>query len=641
MRSFAVGAVLLLALFSTGNGEEVSVADILEARTHAVREQYLFLPKRVVSVPVDKPPLVDGRLDDPCWRLAGVCGPLGLLTAEGAQPASEQTEVRVCHAGGILYVGFRCLESAMAERRHPEDKEGAAADEKAPIDSLQLYFSPGNDHTRYYRLVIDTLGGTRLFVGHALRGEFPSDRMTNEQELFRGPSFACEVAEEEAAWTGEVAIPASALDLEGDLAGQVWGFDVVRVRTPAPAEVSAWSFEAGRTDVFPAEFGELFFGERPVRVTGVDLGRPHWGDNIATVTASNRGPEARKVRVLAEVFLPVEEVVSDRYEEVVTLGGGETRKLAVPYRLSWRGRWPVYAEYCQRLSLRLEDAGSRESKGPRPRRAGGRPPQRSQTELFWRTSYPIAFDEGVKPSERYGEGRDAPDPSPRDPEFVAKKRAYIIGRIPRFRRLGRQEGAESDFVLAADDGSVRFDLMEAGAMQRMADWLFGLFDTDMDRMLGAIYFVHQRPVTCHSGFLSGMGPMTSLSVLRRGGGLCDSRAQVLASILSLMKCEATGEPYRTHCLGLKGHVVCAVAAVPEPKGPQDHWVLDPDVGVFYFSWDNGRFATLGELRGDRGLSYRMNFNNVRHGREFYFRTESQFTYDPDESAVWPAGAPAR
>ena len=638
MRPFAAGMVLLLALLSSGKGEEVSVEDILEARQRAVPERYAFLPKQVVSVAVEQPPLLDGRLDDACWRVAGICGPLGVLASEGAAPATgqpqalgdaagqqetlpgQQTEVRVCHAEGVLYVGFRCLESAMAQRRQPEEKEGEPAEAQKPIDSLQLYFSPANDHTRYYRLVIDTSGGTRLFAGYALRGEFPRDRVTNEQELFRGPSFACEVAEEEAAWTGEVAIPASALDLEGNLTGQVWGFDVVRMRTPEPAETSAWSFEPGRTDVFPAEFGELFFGQRPVEVTGVDLGQPHWGENAARVTVTNRLAGSSKVRVLAQVFLPVEEVVCDRYEEVVALRGGETRPLAVPYRLSWRGRWPVYAEYCQRLSLRLENAESR--------------------DLFYLTSYPVAFDEGVKPSERYGEGRDALDPAPGDPEFVARKRAFIIGRIPRFRRLGRREGATSDFVLAADDGSIRFDLMEEGAMQRIADWLFGLFDTDTDRMLGAIYFVHQRSVTCHSGFLSRMGPMTSLSVLRRGGGLCDSRAQVLASILSLMKCEATGERYRTHCLGLKGHVVCAVEAVAEPKGPADHWVLDPDVGVFYFTWDNSRFATLGELRQDRGLCYRMNFNNVRHGREFYFRTEHQFTYDPEQKAVWPPEAPA-
>jgi hypothetical protein len=616
----------------------MSVEDILKARQWAGPKQYLLLPRQVTSVLAEKPPVVDGRLDDACWQSAGACGPLGLLTARGALAAAtrppeqggttgkeaelpgQQTEVRVCHAGGVLYVSFRCLESAMGERRRPEEKEGAAADEKGPIDSLELYFSPRNDHTRYYRLVIDTQGGTRLFVGSALRGEFPRDRMTNEQELFRGPSFACEVAEEEAAWTGEVAIPASALDLEGDLAGEVWGFDVVRVRTPEPGEVSAWSFEPGRTDVFPVEFGELFFGDREVGVTAVDLGEPHWGENVARLAVSNRSVGARKVRVLGQVFLPVEEVVYDRYEGVVLLAGGETRQLTVPYRLSWRGRWPVYAEYCQRLSLRLEDA---ESKEP-----------------FHRSSYPVSFEVGVKPSERCGEGRDAPKPALRDPEFVAKKRAYIIGRLPRFRRLGRAEGAESDFVLAAEDGSVRFDLMQEGVMLRIADWLFGRFDSDVDRMLGATYFVHQRSVTCHSGFLSGMGPMTSLSVLRRGGGLCDSRAQVLGSILSLMKCEAMGKPYHTHCLGLKGHVVSAVEAVAEPKGPEDHWVLDPDVGVFYFTWDNSRFVTLGELRRERGLSYRMNFNNVRHGHEFYFQTETQFTYDPEQKVVWPAEAPA-
>jgi len=171
-------------------------------------------------------------------------------------------------------------------------------------------------------------------------------------------------------------------------------------------------------------------------------------------------------------------------------------------------------------------------------------------------------------------------------------------------------------------------------------WQHPAFDNDIDRMLGATFFVHQRPVTCHSGFLSHMGPMGPLSVVRRGGGLCDSRARTVAGILSQMTRQETGEPYRCQHLGLKGHVVCAVEAIPEPEGPADHWVLDPDVGVFYFTRDNTRLATLGELRRDRWLSYRMNFNNVRHSHELYFNTDHQFTYDWKHEPVWPPEAPA-
>ncbi len=611
-------AVLVFSLVAFVEGDGVSVEDVLRAQQSAVQEYYVFSPRQATSVAVAEPPVVDGQLDDACWRgLEPVTD--FVLTESGGSP-SQKTEVFLCHSGGVLYAGFRCYEAVMEERPDPTTPDYEPGDWEQRTDTLELYFSVANNHTDYFRLVIGIDGKTKLFTGAGLRGEFPEDRMGKEYELFRGPSVACEVVDEEEAWTGEVAIPVSAFHLRGDLAGQVWGFDVVRVRVPAPAEVSAWCCDPGRPKVLPIEFGDLLFGERSIAVTKIDLGKPYWGENSARVTLVNRLHSERKLRLLSEIYMPVDEVVYDRYEGVTVLAGGRTEEVDLPYELSWRGKWPVYPEYCQRLSLRVEDAGTGES--------------------LYAASYPVAFDVGVKPSERYGQTPEAPNPAPDDPDFLTRKRDFIIGRIPEFRRLGTADGAESDFVLAALDGSVRFHLMEEGVLREMADWLTGLFDNDIDRMLGATFFVHQRPVTCHSGFLSRMGPMGPLSVVRRGGGLCDSRARSLAGILSQMTRQETGEPYRCQHLGLKGHVVCAVEAMPEPEGPADHWVLDPDVGVFYFTRDNTHFATLGELRRDRWLSYRMNFNNVRHSHELYFNTDHQFTYDWKHEPVWPPDAPA-
>jgi len=610
-------AVLLVLLVASVEGGQLSVKEMLRLRRSAVREYFTFSPKRVSSLEVVEPPVVDGRLDDACWAEATPITDF-VLAGSGGAP-SQRTEVWLSHRGGVLYVGFRCHESAIGARPSPDIPDYTSVDWESRADTLQLDFSVANDHTNYYRLVIEPGGHTKLFTGSRLGGEFPSDRTATQYELSLGTSFACEVTDEADAWTGEVAVPVSTLGLEGKLSGQVWGFNVVRVRRAEPEETSTWCPSAGRPVVLPIDYGELAFGRRDVEVVTIDLGKPFWGENQATLSVANGAPTERKLRILAQVYLPVDEVLYDQYEGVVVLAGGETRDLPVPYRLSRRGKWPVYATYCQRLTLRVEDAGT--------------------GALLYGGSYPVAFDVGVRPNERYGQTPDAPNPSADDPRFIDKKRDFIIGRIPEFSRLGTAEGAESEFVLAAVDGSVRFDLTEDGVIQKMADWLTGLFDTDIDRMLGATFFVHQRTVTCHSGFLAHTGPMNPLSTLRRGGGLCDSRAQVLAGILSRMTREGTGEAYRCQCLGLKGHVVCAVAAVPEPKGAADYWVLDPDVGMFYFTRDNTRFATLGELRRDRWLSYRMNFNNIRHSHEFYFNTEHQFTYEWEHTPVWPPDAP--
>ena len=618
MRALLVAWLLVLPAALLAEEGEVSKERILEARRVPMEEYYVFTPRQAVSLEAAEPPVVDGRLEEAWWRAAE---PLSdFVLTESGGPPSQRTEVFLRHHGGVLYVGFRAHEQAMARRRRPQDTEVTDGAWEGRADNLQLYFSTTNDHTRYYRLLIDIRGRTRLFVGYRLRGELPTDVMEREQELFRGPSLAYEVTDEEEAWTGEVAIPASALDLQGDVAGQVWGFNVVRVRMPYPREVSAWSYDPQRPGTFPIDFGDLLIGPRPVTVSKIDLGKPFWGENSAALTVTNRTTVGRKLRLLSSVYLPVEEVTYHRSETTEEVAGGQTRTIRLPYRLSWRGRWPIYAEYSQRLTLRVEDAET--------------------GEVLYGASYPVAFDVGVKPNERYGQAPDAPDPDPEDPDFLEKKRRYIIGRIPEFRRLTTAQGAESDFVLAAADGSVRFNLMEEGAVERIADWLYGLFDTDTDRMLAATLFLHQRTVTRHSGSLSRLGQMTPLSVIRRGGGLCDSRAQTLAGVLSRMKQDSTGAPYRSRSLGLSGHVVCAVEAVPEPASEADYWVLDPDVGAFYFTLDNRRFATLGELRQDRRLSYRMNFNNVRHSHEFYFNTTHQFTYGWEHKRVWPPGAPA-
>jgi len=614
------GLIAIAAFFffwtSTASAQ-MSKEQLMDARARAVQQYYTFSPKRVTSLAVVEPPILDGLLAEACWRAAATFD--DFLLTDSATAATQRTSIALRHRGGVLYVGFHLQESTPGSRRTPDAVDQPEAPWDRAIDNLQLYFSPGNDHTNYYRFVIDIEGGTRLFRGYGVRGEFPHDATIEEQELKHGPSLACEVADAEDGWTGEVAIPASALGLQGDLEGQVWGFTVLRVRTPKPAEVSAWSFDPERPYLVPIDFGDLLFGERGVTVSRIDLARPYWGDNRATITIENTSSDSTNLRIITQVYMPVDEETYYTSEQRITVGPAQTVDLQVPYKISWRGRWPVYPQYCQRLSFRVEEAES------------GLP--------LYETSYPIAFDVGVKPSERYGARPDAPNPSPDDPEFIQKKRAFIIGRIPEFRRVGTAEGAESDFVLEAVDGSVRFNLMAEGTVQQIADWLYDRFDTDLDRMLGATFFVHQRTVTCHAGFLTRLGPLSPLSILRGGGGLCDNRAKTLAGILSRMKRETSDRPYQGRCLGLKGHVVCAVASVPEPESEADYWVLDPDVGVFYFTWDNTRFATLGELRRDRGLSYRMNFNNVRHSHEFYFNTDHQFTYEWEQTPVWPAEAP--
>jgi hypothetical protein len=62
---------------------------------------------------VTEPPVLDGRLDDPCWQDAPVLSAFTqVLPAEGAPP-SEPTEVRIVYTPSALYIGIRCHDSAV------------------------------------------------------------------------------------------------------------------------------------------------------------------------------------------------------------------------------------------------------------------------------------------------------------------------------------------------------------------------------------------------------------------------------------------------------------------------------------------------------------------------------------------------
>lgn len=606
-----VVVVLLVYYFRSRWGDS---PDILHGNAGRARSaSYNFSPKQVVSTQLAEAPVIDGKLDEPLWSKTARID--DFVTLDTLAPAGSQTEVSLGHHGDVLYVGFRCEEPPQTGTAEIPATAGEQDPEK-DVDAIEFYFSPSNDHTRYFRVHVDAKGEIRLYSGHLMRGELPIDRRAAEEQRAADASLSGKVSVGSDAWSGELAIPISDLGAESPLASQVWGFNVVR-RFKGPAADVAWSCVAGQIDVAPMEYGELRFSEPAVTVSAVEFGMPYWGANTATVTIKNNSLENHTLRLKSRVFLPVDEVTVDEHELSVELPAGKTRQVEIPYLLSWRGRWPIEVDNYQRIFLSVEDTHTMEN--------------------LYAASFPVAYDAGLIPSERYGQQSDAPNPKPDDPDFIPKKRAYIIGRIPEFRREGRNDNDTDQLVLAAVDGSVKFDLMQPGVMQQIADWLYDRFDNDIDRLLGTMFFVHQRSVTRHSRIKKGINP---LSVLRSGGGLDDDRVWAMAGILSKMKQDATGEPYRSHCLSTGGHVVLGVEPGAESGDIGDSYVFDPAVGVFHYAADNTRLATLDELRKDRQLSARMHFFNTRHGKEFYFQNDQIGSYQGEQRRIWPAGAPA-
>lgn len=64
-------------------------------------------PPRLQSLFTKTPPKIDGKLDDPCWKKAQVAGDFMQRDPNEGNPATQNTEVRVCFDKENLYISFR------------------------------------------------------------------------------------------------------------------------------------------------------------------------------------------------------------------------------------------------------------------------------------------------------------------------------------------------------------------------------------------------------------------------------------------------------------------------------------------------------------------------------------------------------
>jgi hypothetical protein len=226
--------------------------------------------------------------------------------------------------------------------------------------------------------------------------------------------------------------------------------------------------------------------------------------------------------------------------------------------------------------------------------------------------------------------RKVRNPEPGTREFMDKKRRYILNRLPEFERATTAQGAPSDFVLRSRDGSVSFNLMEAGALSRIATFLHDLFDNENDRLLGATFFVHQPAGMVYSNLETQLvHQLTPLSLLRFGSAQCCCHAAVLMGIVEKMEINETGRCYRCRRIGLEGHVITAVDLDGRLA------LLDPSVGRFFYLWDDRTLATALEIAADLSLADRAG-----KGLRKYFEGTARFHYYGVGAGIWPPGAPA-
>ena len=173
---------------------------------------------------LSKAPVLDGKLDDACWRLAAKLAFSQQITGK---PASEKTEAWLARDDKYLYLGFLCHESQIKNivRKVYEFDAGIQVD-----DSVEVFLDPGTDSETYYHFLISASGAV-------------ADQKVTKGEKTRGwdSGLSAVVNMGKAAWTLEVAIPLYVLEPRGG-SGKPWRINLCRnLRSRDQVEYISWA----------------------------------------------------------------------------------------------------------------------------------------------------------------------------------------------------------------------------------------------------------------------------------------------------------------------------------------------------------------------------------------------------------------
>lgn len=444
-------------------------------------------------------------------------------------------------------------------------------------DHIVVMLDPFNDHSTCWTIGLTRDGKTIRSYTTRLPGEMPSDvfiRTISEPASIPETT----VSETRTGWAGRIRIPlpenncCAGLLLKTCGSGPTWfspeSQPPVCMRWP-----SELPYHLGEV---PLGFGKLYFSPSPFTVTSLNFGTPCWGNNILNIQAN-----APWQKTIVRVELPEESEAE--YAE-------EDNPKSIQFHLPFRGKWSPANKRLVRLKLEINN----------------------DRETIWKASFPIGFDAGIIVRDKFG-GHPVSRPNSSSPDFIDQYRDHILSRLPNLSMKTTRDGAPSDFTAIDDQMGVAFDLMDPDIYSRMAEWITREFPEWRDALCAASILLHSPALTVHSASLCHLtGQVNCESILRIRGCFCDNDARVLNKLCTAIG-KILGMEFRGMRLGIRGHVALAL------QTPDGLNVFDSMLGIFYYTNDNSRFATLNELTSNRELSYRMSFDQVANGHEMFYQ----------------------
>lgn len=189
-----------------------------------------------------QPPVIDGKLDDPCWQAApALTNFTQALPIEGAAP-TERTEVRFVYNHDYLYIAVRCLDSEpdkiiAKQMQHDNQFESD--------DTVKIAFDTFNRQRDGYFFAVNPAGA---------RTEGLIENFSDENQLW-DTVWDVRARVDVQGWTAELAIPFKSLSF--DPRHDSWGCNVERIIRRKQETVRWAALSRARPMTSLADFGEL------------------------------------------------------------------------------------------------------------------------------------------------------------------------------------------------------------------------------------------------------------------------------------------------------------------------------------------------------------------------------------------------
>lgn len=210
-------------------------------------ENALQITPYFIANKANKPPVIDGRLDDECWNLASCMTPF--LKINGELENQQQTIGRICYDNDYLYVAFKCfdinldpvlnqLEKIKSEKNQRDS--GVFSD-----DSVEVFLAPFKDMPdKYFHIAVNSKGTIY-------------DSALPEPGMSWNPEISTAVSIGEKSWDIEIKIPIREIIKSPVKDGDKWRINLCRNRSAAN-EITTWSPTSGSFHA-TAKFGMMEF----------------------------------------------------------------------------------------------------------------------------------------------------------------------------------------------------------------------------------------------------------------------------------------------------------------------------------------------------------------------------------------------